>query len=290
MKKICFIGGGNMGQAFVQALIENKIFDQCDVLVVERSKENCAKIVEKYGVMATQNIKDSEDYDIIFLAVKPQNLADLPDLNLEGKVVISILAGMKISQIQDKFKKAKVVRAMPNLGQFVNEGMTGYLFDDEDDFSDEEKDIVRNIFESGGRALQVDDEGVIDKITAVSGSGPAYFFYFVEKLVESAKKLGFSDEEAEMLVRQTFVGAADILRNNPDESVALWRERVTSKGGTTEAAIKNFENSDFAEVIDESMKCAEDRAVELGGDRRYLFYTLKSARVPFRRLWRDMNR
>lgn len=260
--KIFFLGCGNMGEAFLKSGLEKNIFLPKDVLVLGKTQTRKDYLKKKYGVNYAQKIEEMQQSDIIFLGVKPQNLEELPVQNLEGKIVISILAGSPIIKISEKFQNAKIVRTMPNLGQFVNAGMSGMFFDK--NFTNEEKKIVKSIFTSGGKIVEVHNEEMLDAVTAISGSGPAYFFNFVEKLELAAQKLGFSNKDSELLAKQTFFGSADILKNYPADSAEIWKKKVCSKGGTTEKAIENFENSDFEKIIFESAKASMNRAKELG--------------------------
>ena len=260
--KIFFIGCGNMGEAFLKIGLEKKVFTNNEVVVFEKSSERKKYLKDTYSITIAEKLEDVQASEVVFLGIKPQNLEDLLIQRFEGKIVISILAGTRIVKIIEKFVGAKIARAMPNLGQFVKQGMSGIFFGTT--FSVSEKDFVKSIFKAGGEVLEVDKELDLDNITAISGSGPAYFFYFTEKLIESALVLGFSKEMAEVLVRQTFLGSAEILNQYKDDSVADWRNKVTSRGGTTEKAIENFENSDFETIVLASVRAAQKRAEELG--------------------------
>jgi len=262
--KISFIGGGNMGEAFVSTLCEKQIFKPSEILVIERNQDKRKKFEEKYSVKTSKKIEDIAISEIIFLAIKPQNLEDLPVFEFSNKIIISILAGMKISKISEKFPNSKIVRTMPNLGQFVGFGMTGIFFDENFKFSEKEKKRVKNIFESGGQIVEVSKEDDMDKIGAISGSGPAYFFYFTEVLSKISQDLGFDKKSSEILARQTLLGAAEILKQNYQDSPTLWRERVTSKKGITEAALNEFFNSEFEVIFTKALKKNIERGKELG--------------------------
>jgi len=262
--EILFVGGGNMGSAFVDSVVKNGIFAPDEIQILEKNQKKRELFEKKYGIATTSDSSATKTAKIIFLAIKPQNLHELP-IDSGEKIVISILAGVKISKIAEKFPNSKIVRAMPNLGQFVRAGITGVFIDPTAKFTKNEKKLIREIFESGGKIQKCVRECELDEITAISGSGPAYFFWFAEGLVTAARKLGFSESDAEKLVRQTFVGAAKILDSHPNETVKIWRDRVTSRGGTTEAAIEIFENSDAKKIILDAVKSASDRARELGG-------------------------
>ncbi len=255
-----------MGEAFVFSLVKQKIFKPEQILVIDKNQNKRKNLQEKYKIKTSSNISDIKNYNIIFLAIKPQNLEDLPVIDCRNKIIISILAGTKISKISKKFTNTKIVRTMPNLGQFVNNGMTGIYFDNSTKFTKEEKIIVKKIFNSGGKIIEVKNENKLDAITAISGSGPAYFFYFLEIFEEIAKKMGFKEKDAEMLVKQTFFGASKILKENQNETARNWRKRVTSKGGTTEAACNILKNSEFKNIFTKAIESAQKKAEELGND------------------------
>ncbi len=256
-----------MAQAFITSLSkasQENIFENSDISVLVRNAEKKIFLEEKYNIEAYFEEEKSlkfKNSKIIFLAIKPQDLENLEipkDLDFSDKIIISILAGTKIEKISKKFKDAKIIRAMPNLGQFVDLGMTGIYFKNKNKFSHTEKEIILKIFNSGGKTLEVDEENKIDLVTAISGSGPAYFFYFTEMLSQMAENLGFSKEDSEILSRQTFLSSAKILSENKKDSAQDWRKKVSSKGGVTEVSIKTFQDSDFenifAKAIQENIK------------------------------------
>ena len=193
MKKIAFLGCGNLGKIFLQNLLEQKIFTKNEILIIKKSRRD-AEFFENLKIEISQNLEKIAAAEIIFLAIKPQNLAEINFKKIFGaekiakifakKIVISILAGVKISTISQKFGGAKIVRAMPNVAQKAGCGATGIFFGA--DFSDNEKILVKKIFAVGGEIFPVKNENFLDKITAISGSGPAYFFYFLEKIILAA--------------------------------------------------------------------------------------------------------
>ncbi len=259
--KLGILGCGNMGEAFLQSILAKKIFSAKEILVCDLRKDRREELVKKYKVFTTDKIQELEDQDIILLAIKPQNLRDLPCVKKE-KIVISMLVGTSVSKIRTKFSQAKIIRIMPNLGQFVGLGMTGAFWEKESSFSAKEKEVIQMILTSGGKVLALAKEELIDKLSAISGSGPAYFFLFAEKMVEAAIDLGFTIEEAEKLVKQTFIGSAEIIKNKTG-SLADWRKKVTSPQGTTEKAVEVFEKENLGEIVFSAIKVAEKRAKEL---------------------------
>jgi len=256
--KFALIGCGNMGEVFLANILSTKIFSPEKILVIEQP-DKIKKIQKKYSVKTSADINQVKNSEIIFLAFKPQNLSDI-DLKIKNKIIISILAGTSVQTLNTKFPENKIIRAMPNIGQFVNQGMTGVFFPKNKNFSKQEKAQILLIFEAGGKIIELKDENQIDDLTAISGSGPAYFFFFIEKLIDSAHKLGFSKEESTMLVKQTLFGATEIIKKNPKDEIKSWRKKVTSKGGTTEAALNILKNPEFEEFIFEAIYNAKQRA------------------------------
>ena len=203
--------------------------------------------------------------DIIMLAVKPQHSESLfenmkPHMK-SNTLIISIMAGVTIETISSSLGLTKVARAMPNLPAQVGKGMTAYCTSSE--INSDENALIKDILGSTGAAIAVDTENDIDACTGISGSGPAYVFYFMQSMMQAAEKLGFSPDEAKLLVTQTFDGAVTLFKKN-DLSTMEWMNRVASKGGTTRAALDSFESNDVDNKIIAGAVAAYDRAVELG--------------------------
>lgn len=265
--KITFIGGGNMGEAFIASLTQKEVYKPSDITVIGRTQERLDLLHQKYGVKTTTDINEVQNAKIIFLAIKPQGVETLPTFTFKkdkSPILISILAGTTVQKLQMQFVNTKVVRTMPNLGQFVGEGMTGLYFDNTTNFTNLEKEEINNIFSAGGKTVEVNEEHKIDAITAISGSGPAYAFYFLEAFETAAQELGFTAKEAKTLTRQTLVGATEILKANNNDSPQEWRKKVTSKGGTTEAACNILVNSEFKKILTQAVTAAQSKAKELG--------------------------
>lgn len=265
--KLGFFGCGNMGEAFLKSILSQKVFESQDIIVCNREAEKNNRLAKQYNVKTTLAPSGLQDCDILMVAFKPQNLAEISFVPRKGMVVVSMLAGKTIEKVQEKFMNTKIVRIMPNLGQFVDFGVTGVVFDPTTNFEDVEREIVFLILESGGKVLELETETRLDQLSTISGSGPAYFFLFAEKLVEAAQKYGFSEEEADLLVRQTFLGSAEIAKQNPDNTFALWREKVTSPKGTTEQAIRVFEEADLGKIVEEAAFAALKRTQELSQEQ-----------------------
>jgi pyrroline-5-carboxylate reductase len=203
--------------------------------------------------------------DIIIIAVKPQDFSALSDsikkFTKPDQLVLSIMAGIRIQSIIDSIGTKKVVRSMPNLPTQIGMGMT--VFTASNEMDKKELFIVQNLINTTGKSVYVEDEILIDAATAISGSGPAYVFYFMSAMIQSAMKMGFNASEAELLVNQTFMGAVH-LHNQSQFTCEEWIDRVASKGGTTEAALKVMNAQSVSSEIDEALAAAKNRAVELG--------------------------
>jgi len=254
-----------MGESFLNGILKKGVCPSSDIIICDKTVERLQLLQEKYGVETTTNSKDIEDCDILFLGFKPQNLADIQFTPKEGMIVISMLVGKNSALIAEKFPQTKIARIMPNVGQFVGKGMTGLFF--AESFNESEQSIVRALLEAGGTVLELKQEEQIDAMSTISGSGPAYFFRFAEALQKSAEKLGFSSEQSELLVRQTLIGSAHILQENPKDTFALWRERVTSPKGSTEQALRVFNENDINTLVQKASQSALKRTKEFQTER-----------------------
>ena len=203
--------------------------------------------------------------EIILLAVKPQQSSELFSSMqkhiLPHQLIISIMAGVKISTIQESLGTNQVVRAMPNLPAQIGFGMTAFCPSPHVDAN--KLNQVQSILNSTGKSIEVPSEDAIDASTGISGSGPAYVFYFMQSMMNAAEELGFSNEEAKLLVTQTFEGTVKLFRQS-DLSADEWISRVASKGGTTKAALDSFKQNKLNKKIMQGAMEAYYRAIELG--------------------------
>ena len=183
-----------------------------------------------------------------------------PFVNQE-QIFVSIMAGITIKKIQEGLGIFKVVRAMPNLPAQVGKGVTSYT--EAKEVSRVELLMIRNLLDTTGESIHVETENFIDASTGISGSGPAYVFYFMQSMLEAALKMGFSKNDSKILVSKTFEGAVELF-NQSDLSPETWMNRVASRGGTTRAALDSMEDNNVKELIKEAAYAAFDRAVELG--------------------------
>lgn len=265
--RISFLGGGNMANALIGGMLERG-FDAGKMRVVDLSAENCARLSERFGVGAASTIGDEFiDCDLLILAVKPQHLkAAVTPLagRLGTQVVVSIAAGIRSTDIARWLGGyARIVRAMPNTPALIGAGVTGLFAADEIDALGRES--VESVLSSVGITAWVEREALIDSVTAVSGSGPAYVFNFIEALEAAGKAQGFDAETARKLAIGTVLGAARLAAGSED-SPGVLRERVTSKGGTTAAALASLADSGFMDIIDRAVAAACARGRELGDE------------------------
>jgi pyrroline-5-carboxylate reductase len=264
--KIAFIGGGNMGEAMLAAVIKKKLATPAVISVSDISDSRRDYLKKQYSVAVTRNNRVAiKGKDIIVLAVKPQNISEvLSNLKVDiisSQLVLSIAAGVSINTISQELGHNNIVRAMPNTPAQVGFGMSGWTATAI--VTTTQKEQARAILAAMGREIYFDDEEYLDKVTAVSGSGPAYFYLFVESLIEAAVNIGISRPDAEQLVRQTIVGSAQLLLKSGKPPAEL-RRAVASKGGTTERALDVFEEGGLARLVKAAVQEAYRRAKELG--------------------------
>jgi pyrroline-5-carboxylate reductase len=264
--KIAFIGGGNMGEAILAALLENKLCKPSDIAVSDIVEPRRQYLKEKYGINVTADNKAAiKGREVLVLAVKPQNinevLADLSGNLKHDQVILSIAAGVRIATIIKGTGHDKIVRSMPNTPAQIGLGISGWTATPQ--VTDKQKKLAKSILGTLGKEIYFNEEEYLDKVTAISGSGPAYVYLFAESLIDGAIELGLAERDAETLVLQTILGAAHLM-DKSDKKPAELRRNVTSKGGTTERAIEVFEKSNLAGIVAKAVKAALQRAKELG--------------------------
>jgi pyrroline-5-carboxylate reductase len=263
---VTFIGGGNMADALIGGLL-GKGFRPQELRVVEIDAGQRRKLAGKYGVDCFDKAAGAvRKDDIVVLAVKPQQLRETAvksGLAKNENLVISIAAGVRLTSISRWLGgHLRLVRAMPNTPALIGEGIAG-LYPLSDKVSAEDRRNAETILGAVGLTVWIEHEKQMDAVTAVSGSGPAYVFYFVEAVQEAAKELGLPPEVAQKLALHTFTGAAKLAAGSPDP-VPVLRERVTSKGGTTEAALASMTKDKVKEAIIRAIRAADGRGKELG--------------------------
>lgn len=267
MKTIGFIGAGNMAEAVISGIIKSGIISK-NIFISDVNKKRLNYIYKKYKVNRCRSNQDAVKYsDIIFLAVKPHQIEkvlketafSLRSIFNGNKLFISVAAGIKTSKIEKYLKKVSVVRVMPNTPALFGEGAIAVAAGRYAKKTDMQ--FAKKLLSSCGIVIDVIEKDM-DAVTAVSGSGPAYIFYIAEVMRETAEKLGMQKDVAKKLVNQTLLGASKMLILSDDEPVIL-RQKVTSKGGTTEAAFKVLNKKKFCEIFEQAIISAMKKSKEL---------------------------
>jgi pyrroline-5-carboxylate reductase len=264
--KIAFIGGGNMAEAMLAAVLRQNMASPAEITASDIDANKRANLTQKYQIQTVGDNRTAiQGKDIIVLAIKPQVLADVIS-GLKGligpeQLIISIIAGKSINTISTGLGHIRIVRSMPNTPAQIGEGMTVWTATAQ--VTAQQKTWAAAILGVMGLEIYVDDEKYLDMATAVSGSGPAYIFLFVESLAEAATKLGFTPEVAQKLVMQTLLGAGHLLQKSGKTPQEL-RRMVTSPGGTTAEAIATFEQGGFTGLVTRAVTAAYEKAKKLG--------------------------
>jgi pyrroline-5-carboxylate reductase len=255
-----------MGEAMLAAVLAKDLARPESISVSDISQPRLEHLKKQYAVAVTpDNVEAVPDKDVVILAVKPQSLTEVM-AGLKGKLasnqlVLSIIAGASIKTISGGLGHKAVARAMPNTPAQIGEGMS--LWTATTDVTEEQRQSAKAILGAMGKELYVGDESYLDMATAVSGSGPAYFFLMVEALIEAAVEIGLPRDTARELVLQTMLGSAKFIKAS-GEAPAELRKKVTSPGGTTAAALAEFEKGAFGELVRRAVRAAYERARELG--------------------------
>jgi len=264
--RVAFIGGGSMGQAMAAAIIKNRLADSHEVCISDVNSERLEQLKGELGVRVTSNnIEAVIEADVVVLAVKPQALIDVMT-EMKGKLpkmslLFSIVAGKKIETLVAGFDHQFVVRAMPNTPGQMGKGVTVWVATQ--DIMVSQRINAEAIVHVLGKGLYTGYEYYLDLATAVSGSGPAYVFLFMEEMIKAAVSLGMDEEMAKVLVFQTVTGSSEYA-NLAGKELGELRRMVTSPGGTTAAALAKFEEGSFSELIHRAIEAAYQRAVEIG--------------------------
>lgn len=259
---ICFIGGGNMAQALIGGLISRGL--PATRITVSDPVEKVRELLQERDVQVTDdNVAAIKDADVVVFAVKPQVLSTvLQPLNglFDGKLVVSIVAGAEIGTIAKLIGTERIVRVMPNTPALVQTGAHGLFATDVVDTKDRE--LASQILAATGLTLWVSTEAQIDAVTAVSGSGPAYFFYMMESMIRAGKNMGLDEKVATALTLQTALGAAQMAITSSNTPSEL-RKNVTSPNGTTQAALEVFDRAQISQNIQAALAAAQKRSQEL---------------------------
>jgi pyrroline-5-carboxylate reductase len=266
---VTFIGGGNMADALIGGLLKNG-FAAAQLRAVEVSGEARRRLADRHGIACYDaSQKAAREGDVVVFAVKPQQMqeaARFSGLKPNANLVISIAAGIPLALLSrwlgsPQSPHTRLVRAMPNTPALIGAGVTGlYAMQGVGEAERRQADVILGAV---GATVWIPDEAQMDIVTAVSGSGPAYVFWFIEQLAAAGESLGLAPEAARTLAMQTVLGSAKLAAQSPESPAAL-RERVTSKGGTTEAALKAFGEQKLAERFMRAIEAAKERGAELG--------------------------
>ena len=269
MNTVGFIGSGNMAEALIKGIIAAEVYQPHDIMVSDVRGERLEELAREYKVREVEsNTVLAGGADVVVLSVKPQNMNDVLG-EIKGKckasvVVISIAAGVTTAKIASFLGDVPIIRVMPNTPALVGEGASALFAKN---VSGEAMSLAMKVFGAVGKAVVVDREELIDTVTAVSGSGPAYYFLLMEEMIKAGEELGLDEATAKELVLQTAKGAA-LLAEQADgrgETAAQLRRKVTSPGGTTEAALKVFSEQKYSRLITTALTAARDRSKELSG-------------------------
>lgn len=265
--KILIAGLGNMGRTYAQSFLASRFIQPSDLFVLDHKPAESLSLTK--GIPAVNCYQTAAAFvsgcDIVVLAVKPQDFEQLatelkPFVHPE-QIMFSIMAGITTGSISSLLGCSKVVRAMPNLPSQIGMGMT--VFTSSPAMDKKELFIMQNLINTTGKSVYVENEEMIDAATAISGSGPAYVYYFMQAMIEKGVEMGFTPAQAELLVNQTFMGAVH-LHNQSELTCHEWIKKVASKGGTTEAALRIFGQHNLQAEIAEGLQAAKERATELG--------------------------
>lgn len=266
---IAFIGAGNMASAIIAGLVTNG-YPADNIIAANRSAEKLNTLSDSLGIRTTQNNRQAaKKADVIILGVKPfliKTICDEIKEEVSNQLIISVAAGKTISSIQqyltsDVTTDIAVVRAMPNTPCLISKGAIGLFTDSKT--SSENRDFVVTLFENIGEIIWLDNEKHLDIVTALSGSGPAYYFYLTEALIKAGTELGLDENISQKLVNQTAVGAVAMLSNIPAQSAEALRKSVTSPNGTTAAAIDVFDKNETMQIISDAIRAGTNRGEEM---------------------------
>lgn len=266
--KIAVIGAGNMGLSFSKSFLKYELIKPENLQLITRNQLKFQKISEEFPKSRISIFDDVQelDADLIIVAVKPQDFQSVAE-NFKFKLkstqmILSIMAGIKIGKVQKLLNHPAVVRAMPNSPTLLGMGITGYTAAKGITFIDLMN--VEKLLNSTGRSVYLENEDLLDGVTALSGSGPAYFYYIVDAMIKAGIQMGIDENLSKLFVKQTMLGAYHLI-NNSDKNIEELIKDVASKGGTTEAALKTFEDNNFKEILQKGILNAEKRARQLNG-------------------------
>lgn len=266
MGKIAIIGLGNMGQAILKGLISGRNFKKEDILCFEKIEATAKKVRDTFDVKVETDFKTISKCSYVLIAVKPQQITELLsqiDKYVKEQIVISIAAGISVGFIKKYIGEKRIVRAMPNTPAIIGKGITGIYLDK--NINSKDKEVIEKILSSLGSLVYVEKEEDMDKITAISGSGPAYVYFLIEAFIDAGVYLGLSRETSKKLVISTFSGSSQLAETS-EKSITELKEMVTSPGGTTIYGLSELEKKAVKSAIIEAVNKAFKRARELGSN------------------------
>ncbi len=272
--KIAFLGGGNMASAIISGLIKQG-FEPQNLLAIDPLPTARNHLTEQFNIRTATDLSQCGNFlevsQLLVLCVKPQQLLEailqlknsISHLTEPKLLTLSIVAGVRITDIAKQLGHSRIVRAMPNTPALIQKGITG-LFAGQH-VNQQDIDLINIVCKSIGASIWVSKESLLDAVTAISGSGPAYVFAMIEHLTNSGQALGLSIEQAQLLATQTVIGAGELALSS-SESASTLREKVTSKGGTTFAALEVLRQRAWGEALEEAVHAANLRAKEMGDE------------------------
>ena len=267
-KTITFIGAGNMAGSIISGLVKGGYPAEL-ICACAPSKNNTDKLANEYGINKRQDNVDAANLsDVVVLGVKPQMMAmvcqEMKDkgADFSNKLVISIAAGISVARLQSLLgDNTAIIRTMPNTPSLLQKGMAGLFASKQ--VSEQDKTFANDLLGAVGETVWVEDEAMINAVIAASGSAPAYFFLFMESMQNKAIEMGFSKEQARLLVLQSALGSAEMVKQNAEIEISTLRENVTSKGGTTAQALNTFNELSLSDTVSKAMQAAADRGAEM---------------------------
>lgn len=263
--RVAFIGAGNMARCVIGAMVKSG-YPAANIMAANRSQPKLTELANDFGIATTLSNVDAANWaDVIVLAVKPQMMQEVCQQLLEQapacveKLFITLAAGLTVNRYETWLGQIRLVRAMPNTPSLVALGVTGLYASR---CSNYEKAFVDTLFSSTGMTVWLDKEEQINHVIAVTGSSPAYFFYFMQAMQQKAEQLGFKPEQAKAMIAQTALGAATMALQSEADFATL-RAQVTSKGGTTHEAISHFATAGLEPIVEQAMQAAINRAEDM---------------------------
>jgi pyrroline-5-carboxylate reductase len=263
--RVTIIGCGKMGAALIQGWVDTNLIKHAEIIDPSGLPDS---LIGCHNLFHVEQIEESKltRTDIVILCVKPQIMdiicAGLKDHLPTNVPLLSIAAGKDTTYFEQKFSPdTPIIRVMPNLPATIGKGMSAIYANKH--VSEAQKDVAHDLFNAAGEVLWLEDEEQMDAVTALSGSGPAYLFHLIETMTDAGEKIGLSPQQATLLARQTVIGASALVEASPEIPAAILRENVTSKGGTTEAALKTLMDGRFQVIMDETLIAARDRSKKL---------------------------